>query len=390
MPGLIGQALMNVGSTIGGYMMQGIRDDEVRADRLEMQRERERERAELQRERLAATERENQRNRELRAELAPNRGGGSSGGLSGDALDEAAAGEAGMSVPEYKASRERFKTGDMSALKRDVQKVSLIDTGDPYAPDATSTTVNEVPKWLEQEERAKWKTIERLRVKYSMGEKYKGMTEGEQNDFETGVGQGIIAGTMNRDIAAGAVGAMKGTGAYKEGGGTVIDQYRGGPGVSTAVGESQRQENLAKAGQATAAGRLSDARANAVREGEDPEVVNAKTADLQRKINSARARLARELGVAENEVNAALLSLSKNKSADGQARLDKAKPFIDSLDAAQAAMDNWKPGKTKTPPPAPAAPASGGRKVGDTQVVQAGPNRGKTARWDGRGWVLVD
>lgn len=35
-----------------------------------------------------------------------------------------------------------------------------------------------------------------------------------------------------------------------------------------------------------------------------------------------------------------------------------------------------------------AKPAPGGRKVGDTQIVQAGPNKGKTARWDGTGWVL--
>lgn len=34
--------------------------------------------------------------------------------------------------------------------------------------------------------------------------------------------------------------------------------------------------------------------------------------------------------------------------------------------------------------------ASGGRKVGDTTVIQAGPNKGKTARWDGKGWTLVN
>jgi hypothetical protein len=29
-------------------------------------------------------------------------------------------------------------------------------------------------------------------------------------------------------------------------------------------------------------------------------------------------------------------------------------------------------------------------KVGETRTVQNGPNKGKTARWDGKGWVLVN
>lgn len=33
-------------------------------------------------------------------------------------------------------------------------------------------------------------------------------------------------------------------------------------------------------------------------------------------------------------------------------------------------------------------PAPGGRKVGETVTVQAGPNKGKTAVWDGQGWKL--
>lgn len=33
-------------------------------------------------------------------------------------------------------------------------------------------------------------------------------------------------------------------------------------------------------------------------------------------------------------------------------------------------------------------PDAGGRKVGETVTVQAGPNKGKTAVWDGQGWKL--
>lgn len=43
------------------------------------------------------------------------------------------------------------------------------------------------------------------------------------------------------------------------------------------------------------------------------------------------------------------------------------------------------PGATN-PAPAPAAE----RKVGATQVIQSGANKGKTAKWDGKGWVLAN
>lgn len=36
------------------------------------------------------------------------------------------------------------------------------------------------------------------------------------------------------------------------------------------------------------------------------------------------------------------------------------------------------------------APAGSTRKIGDTQQIQSGPNQGKTARWDGKGWVLTN
>ena len=46
-------------------------------------------------------------------------------------------------------------------------------------------------------------------------------------------------------------------------------------------------------------------------------------------------------------------------------------------------------GERAAPPPPPAAAAdTGGRKKGDTTIVQSGPNKGKTAVWDGTGWKL--
>jgi hypothetical protein len=39
-------------------------------------------------------------------------------------------------------------------------------------------------------------------------------------------------------------------------------------------------------------------------------------------------------------------------------------------------------------PKADAKPAAGARKVGESQTVQSGPHKGKTAVWDGQGWKL--
>lgn len=46
-----------------------------------------------------------------------------------------------------------------------------------------------------------------------------------------------------------------------------------------------------------------------------------------------------------------------------------------------------KPTPTAAPKPAAAA-ASSPYKVGQTQVIQSGPHKGKTAEWDGQGWKL--
>lgn len=387
--GALGQAVGNASSNIGNYMMRSELDEERQRERMELQRERERAAAELQKDRLAAQSA---------------RTGGSDGGLSAKDIGEGGADEglvarrAGMTVPELRAMRRYSETGDTEPFKRNVERykpeVEGADTTDAvlrkYAKQMGLTDITqELPPGFEAEARAKMESLAKIEESYRLGGKYDDVTKGRRNQQEVDMSEAAI----RRPEAAGVIGQGMAAGKGNDliGGDSNVTRNKfTGATSTTDVGKSVISENQAQAGQATAAGRLSDAKANAVREGEDPEVVNAKTADLQRKINSARARLARELGVAENEVNAALLSLSKNKSADGQARLDKAKPFIDRLDEAQAAMDNWKPGKTKTPPPAAAPPAPGGRKVGDTQVVQAGPNQGKTARWDGRGWVLVD
>lgn len=350
MSGLVYSALGQGISNTGNSMMSVMGREYDREDRQEEQRRRDLE-----------NHRWKEEQRLLAAQQSSNKGP-STGGLSGDALDEAAAAEAGMSLPEYRASLQRFKTGDMSALKRDVQKMATVDESDPYAPEMTSTTVNEVPKQLEQEERAKWKTLQRLRVKYSMGEKYKGLTEGEQNDFETGVGRGVIEGTINRDIGAGAVGAMKGMPGYKESNGTVTDQYMGGPGVSTAVGESQIAENRAQANKYNA---------EAGRAAKEPIGKNEDLATLQQMRKSAEETLrdARKALTEFDKINQGDLTrpgrekLKQERDglttevANARAELQKISDRLGRrLDETEAAS---RPGAPKAAAPAPApAPAA--------------------------------
>jgi hypothetical protein len=371
----IGQGIANAGRAVGDYMM-----------RSELEEERQREKAELQRERLAATERENQRNRELRAEMAaPRQGsGGSDGGLPAKSIAEGGEDEgmlarrAGMTVPELRGLRKYSETGDTEPFKRDITRYGRLqdDTAGPndeYS-DAVSRrgamlveeTIKDLPPGFEREARAKMQTLAKIEESYRLGGKYDDVTKGRRNQQEVDMSEAALG----QPAAAGMIGQAMAAGAGKDlvGGDSNVTRNKfTGQTSTTPVGESVISENRAQAGQAAAAGRLSGAKADAVKSGEDPEVINAQTADLQRKIGSAKARLARELGVAENEINATLRSLSNNKSQDAQARLEKAKPFIDRLDQAQAAMDEWQPGKAKAKPgsgsdaapkPAP-APASG-------------------------------
>lgn len=364
-----GQALMNIGSIIGSNMTRSIQEDERQADRLE-----------LQRERLAAAERENERNRQLRAEMAAARapsGGGGDGGLSAKDIGEGGADEgmlarrAGMTVPELRAMRRYSETGDTEPFKQDVTRYSR-DQNDGMAgkndefSDAVSrkyatleeTVTKELPPGFEREARAKLQTLAKIEESYRLGGKYDDVTKGRRNQQEVDMSEAAIrqpgaAGVISQGMAAGEGKDLFG------GDSNVTRNTKTGATSTTPVGQSVINEN--------------DAQTAKYR------------AEARRVISEASGAL--QKGASQEKLATMLSSLNKlAESTDldepGRKRVQELQMSI--VDAMKSNVDGRSSGAK------PGAPdAGGGRKVGETTTIQAGPNKGKTARWDGRGWVLV-
>lgn len=207
----IGQGIANAGRTAGDFMM-----------RSELEEDRQREREELQRERLAATERENERARLSREQMAADRlaaaggrgGGGADGGLPAKSIGEGGEDEAmlarraGMTVPELRSLRKYSETGDTEPFKRDTNKITMKDTGDPYNPETESQIVKELPPGFEREARAKMQTLAKIEESYRLGGKYDDVTKGRRNQqevdmSEAALGQPAAAGVIGQAMAAG-------------------------------------------------------------------------------------------------------------------------------------------------------------------------------------------
>lgn len=87
------------------------------------------------------------------------------------------------------------------------------------------------------------------------------------------------------------------------------------------------------------------------------------------------------------------ISTTIKKREQGLMTKDEAKTKLAELESQQLKYDRiiegeGTPAPAPSPAPTAAKPAAGARKVGEKQVVQAGPNKGKTAVWDGKGWKL--
>lgn len=155
----------------------------------------------------------------------------------------------------------------------------------------------------------------------------------------------------------------------------------------------------AQAEKGTDAGRMIEAyKADFIRQGMDPTEAAAKAAekyqslfrDAAGKAATVEAKRAEDvLKLFGPYLSSALLGKDPAKRADAQARLREL--FVsngvnpDSAETRKALQDAG-----MAAPAAAAAPAAGGFKAGDTQVIQAGPNKGKTAVHDGKGWKLKE
>ena len=335
----LGQGIANAGSTMSQYMFKDIAAEEAA-----------KEKRELLQERLAATERENARNREMRLDIAESRrssgGGGGTGGLDisemapGGKLANMAANKMGLSEPEYKKMFEATKTGDKSGYEE--EEIEFGDFGE-------ENKVKKLPKGFEDEFKAKQKALGNLQEQYALAGKFDDVAKGRQIEFGTKMGQTAFDQPEVAGKAGKAVAVAGGKPLVNVEGGEKYNQYTG-ESETTPVGKSQITENVAQAGQAGAL---------AKKYGKDIEKIDAEIAGGMFNKNSSE-----KLTAMENSANNTLTGLRKDKESgliktdkekeDWNRRYADAQGTIDSVRALQkAALE------AKANPPAPKPDAGG-------------------------------
>lgn len=359
----IGEGIGSVGNSVTNYLARS-------ADREDRQEER---RRELE-ERRAYEERRDAMYRRPADQQSAGRGPSGPRELTDDEQAAIAVGKGAVSGrPEYDALWNSVKTGDRSAFKKSVERD--VDVPNPENPDYDSTrekrVVQEYPPGFEDVYKAKVASLTEIRKMSVYNKDYNDVTKGERTAQEIKRSDEAIAEPSRAGVIGKGMAVGKGEAIFGGDSNVTRDKFTGAT-TTTQVGESVIGENRAQAGQSAAAGNLSNARAESLKSGADPEDINAKTADLQRKVTAARARLAMELGVEEGSVNVTLKSLEKRKDAEAQQAMEKLRPLIDRYTGALGAMDSWAPGKTKAKEkpesggagqgasPTPAAPRSAG------------------------------
>ena len=302
----LGQGIANAGSTMSQYMFKDIAAEEAA-----------KEKRELLQERLAATERENARNREMRLEIAESRksgGGGGTGGLDisemapGGKLASMAANQLGKSEAEYKKDWEAFKSGDKSGYE--VEETEYGDFGE-------ENKVKKLPKGFEDEFKAKQKTLGSLQEQYALAGKFDNLAKGRQIEFGTKMGQTAFDQPEVADKAGQAVAVAGGKPLVNVEGGEKYNQYTG-ESETTPVGKSQITENVAQAGQAGAL---------AKKYGKDIEKIDAEIAGGMFNKNSSE-----RLTSIVNSANATIKSLMDGgKGATPEAKAEWQKQYDDAV-----------------------------------------------------------
>lgn len=114
------------------------------------------------------------------------------------------------------------------------------------------------------------------------------------------------------------------------------------------------------------------------------------TIEMERQIKETEKEMGRILGIGDpkkipDELGY-LEAQAKKGNADAAAKLAKVKPLVDELNSLSKELRTYKRGGS-------GSSGSSGEttyKKGDTQVIASGPNKGKTAIFDGTGWKLKE
>jgi len=274
--GNIGQAISGFGANIGNLMFKSIGDEADRDARIAAKKE------EWQA-RLQDRQDARQENNDLKRELLEMRldagavkgssgtSGGKGGGINmedikpGGSQEVWAAAKLDMTVPQYKEFYNSLKTGDKSAFLQEVTRTNVApavkELGDPTGDmsDAVSRstavrtpeTIKALPPGFEDVYSAKMKKLADLQESYALGGQYDDVMKGRQTKFQTGVGEGVLAGNIKPGLGSEAVGASLAKERIDVKGGEKLNVFTG-ESTTTPVGQSEILENKAQAGSAGA------------------------------------------------------------------------------------------------------------------------------------------
>jgi hypothetical protein len=400
----IGKGIADAGSTMANIGIRGYETREaarLRREEKEEDRVWREEQKELDRDRQDERDRMYRRTAEQQA--AGNKGTGGDGisGFDpkdlepGGKLSPYMAARAGMSTEDYEKQVTAMKTKDMSGYATETRDAGKV-LDDEYGEQTVTEKV--VPEAFKKEFAAKAKVIGDLVMNYAAGKEAKTIAEGEQIGLVTGAVKGVLEGKGNVTETYQALGALKGQDRFKEGGGVVLETATG-TNKETAVGTATIAEKGATAG---AQNKLAEQRGQEILKiGEEIKEIKAKTGKLQAETGQVGKdggkdtdKTQERLSSVVNATNATIRSLEETKppaSSPARAAWDTQYADALALRAEATRLQKEALGARAAPPPPPPPPAAtdtSGRKKGDTTIVQSGPNKGKTAVWDGTGWKL--
>jgi hypothetical protein len=267
----VGQAISSFGANIGNLVFKSIGDEADRDARIAAKKE------EWQA-RLQDRQDARQENNDLRRELlemrldagavkgSSGKAGGKGGGninmedlQPGGKLAGMVAGKVGISEPEYAQLYNSRKTGDVSSFLTEITRTTVPAEATGEMSDAvsrktaprTQETIKALPPGFEVEYKAKMKKLADLEESYALGGQYDDIMKGRQQGFQTGVGEGVLAGAIRPGPGSEAVGASLAKERIDVKGGEKVNVFTG-ESTTTPLGQSEIAENKAQAGSAGA------------------------------------------------------------------------------------------------------------------------------------------
>lgn len=281
----VGQAISGFGANIGNLMFKSIGDEADRDARIAARKEEWM--ARLQDRQDARTENNDLKREllEMKLDAGGSKSGSSSGGKGGGINMEDIkpggsqevwmAAQMEMTVPQYTEFYNSMKSGDKTAFLQKVTTQAAPGMGayQGQTPEQVSAeTKMELPAGFEAEYKAKMKKLGQLQESYALGGHYDDVMKGRQQGFQTGVGEGVLAGNIKPGAGSEAVGASLAKERIDVKGGEKLNVFTG-ESTTTPLGKSQINENNAQAVKAKDAGGTKPPRVQSTKEDSNGNMV---------------------------------------------------------------------------------------------------------------------